>query len=465
MKEQDMKPPHADFLQKRFPFLAGCIGVLAFVLVGGSAAGQTSSGSHRAVSFSGPHTYRAGGAGSVAVGDLNGDRRLDVAVTSGRSKVSVLLNHGHGRFPTKRAYQVGRTPVSVAIGDVNGDRKPDLAVANLGAWTVSVLLNRGGGRYGPKQDYATGQEPLEVVIRDLNGDGKPDLATANFGDENSDDPKPTISVLLGSGDGRFDTRVDYPAPERPWGIAAGDLNGDGRADVAVAEGGEVSVFLNVGGGFEAPRTYRGYGYEVAIADMNRDGKQDLVTGGISVLLNRGDGSFGRRTYDMGGYVQGLAVGDLNRDGRPDVVVAEAAGPDDEDCDTGTGILVYVLANKGHGKLGRPVDFSTDYNCFPIPALGDVSGDGLRDIVTANTYSGTVSILVNAFGRCAVPYLDYNALRYFKAKLFRSGCRVGRIRYAYSRFPRGVVLSESPAWGAVLRKGAKVNLVVSLGPRR
>ncbi len=174
--------------------------------------------------------------------------------------------------------------------------------------------------------------------------------------------------------------------------------------------------------------------------MNRDGKQDLVTGGISVLLNRGDGSFGRRTYDMGGYVQGLAVGDLNRDGRPDVVVAEAAGPDDEDCDTGTGILVYVLANK-------------------------VSGDGLRDIVTANTYSGTVSILVNAFGRCAVPYLDYNALRYFKAKLFRSGCRVGRIRYAYSRFPRGVVLSESPAWGAVLRKGAKVNLVVSLGPRR
>ncbi len=440
------------------------IGVLVLVLVEASAAAQSKS-----VSFGGPHNYRAGRhPASVAVADLDGDRRLDLAVANGGGTVSVLLNRRRGRFPVKREYRVGRDPASVAIGDLNSDRRPDLAVANSFDSTVSVLLNLGGARFGSTQDYATGAGTYGLVIRDLNGDGKPDLATANLGDDSSDDSTPTVSLLPGSGDGSFGAHVEYPIPGPSLALASADLNGDGRADLVAADSPKVSVYLNSGAGLLAPRSYRSYGDAVAIADMNGDRKPDVVTAGdgVSVLLNRGDGSFGRTRWYETGYEQGLAVGDLNRDRRPDVVTGFPIPPNEEDCESGDGASVEVLANDGRGKLGRTRSFSTGWEngCDPTPALGDVSGDGLLDVVTANNYSGTVSVLVNGFGRCAVPDVVGNFLRDAKQRLPQSGCSVGRIRYAYSSSRRGLVISERPAWGALLRKGARVNLLVSRGQR-
>ena len=106
----------------------------------------------------------------------------------------MLLNRGDGGFRAKLDYRTGSGPFRVAIGDLNGDRKPDLATANWAAvtWrTVSVLLNRGDGSFRAKRDYRTGGA-LSVAIGDLNGDGKPDLATANF-------VANTVSVLLQQG--------------------------------------------------------------------------------------------------------------------------------------------------------------------------------------------------------------------------------------------------------------------------
>ena len=91
----------------------------------------------------------------------------------------MLLNRGDGSFQAKLDYATGSGPSSVAIGDLNGDGKPDLATANADANSVSVLLNRGDGSFEAKLDYRTGRGPVSVAIGDLNGDGKPDLATAN----------------------------------------------------------------------------------------------------------------------------------------------------------------------------------------------------------------------------------------------------------------------------------------------
>src|SRR5437867_297413 len=141
---------------------------------------------------------------SVTVGDLNGDGKLDLAVANQTSNtVSVLLNTtapgaATPSFAAKQDFATGTTPLSVTVGDLNGDGKLDLAVANQDANTVSALLNTTAPgaatpSFAAKQDFATGAGPLSVTVGDVNLDGKLDLAIAN---QNSN----TVSVLLNTTD-------------------------------------------------------------------------------------------------------------------------------------------------------------------------------------------------------------------------------------------------------------------------
>ncbi len=128
--------------------------------------------------------------GSVAIADVNGDGKPDLATANEHSNtVSVLLGNGNGTFQNQVAYATGDTPFSVAIADVNRDGKPDLATTNANSNTVSVLLGNGNGIFQTEVAYATGTAPNSVVIADVNRDGKPDLATAN-------PTSNTVSVLL-----------------------------------------------------------------------------------------------------------------------------------------------------------------------------------------------------------------------------------------------------------------------------
>jgi hypothetical protein len=232
---------------------------------------------------------------SVAIVDVNGDGKLDVVVTNqGSNSVSVLAGNGAGGLGTKADITagVGSGPTWVAIADVNGDGKSDLVVTNSVANNVSVLLGNGAGAFAAAtgSPFATGTYPACVAVGDVNGDGKSDLVVANAN-------AGTVSVLLGNGDGTFQAQSTLATGTTPVSVAIRDVNGDGMPDLVVANLGSatVSVFLGNGaGGFGAKTDFAtgSQPYSVAVADLNGDGRQDLVAasrGGnsVSVLLALG----------------------------------------------------------------------------------------------------------------------------------------------------------------------------------
>ncbi len=236
---------------------------------------------------------------SVAIGDLSGDGKLDLAVANySTSTVSVLLGRGDGTFGAKTDFATGGFPVSVAIGDLSGDGQPDLAVANWGDNTVSVLIGNGNGTFQAKTDFPTGRYPHSVAIGDLNGDGQFDLAVANW-------ISGTVSVLLGRGAGDFGLRTDFAAASGAATVRIGDLDGDGKLDLAVADAGAyplygnlVSVLLGIGDGTFGLKTDYEAGsspLSLAIGDLNGDAKLDLAVANygsdsVSVLINVGNGA-------------------------------------------------------------------------------------------------------------------------------------------------------------------------------
>src|SRR6266540_4105105 len=183
-----------------------------------------------------PYPTLAIGAQSVAIGDLNGDGKLDLVVAYASSKYSVFLGIGNGSFnqQTPISLSGNKNLSSVAIADLNGDGKLDLALANYDSNTVSVLLGNVGGGFQAQTQYPTGTNPSSVAIGDLNGDGRLDLAVANFGSNN-------VTVLLGNVGGGFQAQTQYPTGTNPSSVAIGDLNGDGRLDLAVANFGSNNV--------------------------------------------------------------------------------------------------------------------------------------------------------------------------------------------------------------------------------
>ncbi|HUI42437.1 MAG TPA: FG-GAP-like repeat-containing protein [Terriglobia bacterium] len=278
----------------------------------------------------------------VAAGDLNGDGKPDLVVANENDgTVSVLINNGDGTFASGVAYPTGTAPLSVAIADFNADGYNDLAVANSTDGTIAILLNNGDGTFGTPSLIAitSNAEPVSVVAADMDGDGHEDLVVA-------DEALFAVSVLIGNGDGTFKPHVEYSAgsSSKPVGVAVGDFNGDGYPDVATADFGTSNVSVLLNSGASSPGTLQPVvtyltglkPYSIATGDLNGDGKVDLVLGNttadisaISTLFGNGDGSFQTHLEHLtglllGGSAEPVAIGDFNGDNAPDVAVADQA---------------------------------------------------------------------------------------------------------------------------------------------
>jgi VCBS repeat protein len=171
-----------------------------------------------------------------------------------------------------------------------------------------------------------------IAKRDfLVGDFRVSLAAGDFNGDGLPDlaaanaDSDTVSILLGRGDGTFATALDFGVGERPLSVAIGDFNGDGRLDLAVV-GNLVTILLGQGDGtFQAvPEVATGTG-AIAVGDFNGDGHLDLAVT-PSILLGRGDGTFAALGFEVVGVevvLQSITVGGFNGDGLPDVVTANA----------------------------------------------------------------------------------------------------------------------------------------------
>jgi hypothetical protein len=240
---------------------------------------------------------------SIVTADFNQDGNLDLAVADwGTSQVSILLGRGDGTFHHPQNFSAPAA-IALAVGDFNGDHIQDLAVVQFkgtNSGSLSIYLGDGGG-FHHSATYSLGVEPVSVVVADFNGDGVADIAVANRMGFGQSGKEGAVMIFLGDGHGRFRKPAIYKLPGAPHGLAVGDLNGDGSPDLVVTHDAtaSVTVLMNSGrGSFRVGNTYSAgtNANGVALADLNHKGKLDMVvasTPGVAVLLGNGDGTFNR----------------------------------------------------------------------------------------------------------------------------------------------------------------------------
>jgi hypothetical protein len=308
-------------------------------------------------------------------------------------------------FQPERSYAVGTNPKSVAVGDFNHDGKRDLAVVNYGDPTannngsVSILFGNGDGTFKAAKNVAIGQNCTALVAGDSNGDGNDDLVLVRPGDPTVNDDG-DVSIFLGNGDGTFRQGEVLTPGKNPSldarAMIAIDLNGDQRLDLVVANTGDMtfSVLLGNGdGSFQSPFAYPvnmalNWPISLVAVDLAGNGEKDLAVFRlyhVDLWLANGDGTF----RQGGGLVQsGVTAGDFNGDKKDDLVAHPNVICIFHPCGGGP-IPSYLYLGNGDSTFQPVISIGQD-----VQAAADFDGDGKLDLVGTSTSSnGSAQIIV------------------------------------------------------------------------
>ncbi|MHB8218009.1 MAG: FG-GAP-like repeat-containing protein [Candidatus Sulfotelmatobacter sp.] len=345
--------------------------------------GKGQFGISRTTSTSGP-VY---GPNSTVAADFNGDGKVDLAIAEENfptGQVSVVLGNGKGRFGLPIVSPLLSEAINngdlMLSGDFNGDGKPDLIIMDDYSTGFQVLLGNGDGTFKAPIDTKL-NTTLNFAVGDVNGDGKTDVVVST-----TVNGQTLISIYLSNGDGTFSLGSQYT--EEYGGPYVADVNGDGKMDL-VFIGNPVFVMLGNGNGtFQTPITgpVLTSSSGAVIKDFNGDGKPDIVVGtydGVAFLQGNGDGTFQSPVYSNPTiqFCCRMAAEDINGDGKLDLVSNQYQD-------------VFAMLGNGNGTFQPPVSYTANGQVYSGNIVaGDFNSDGIGDIgmIFENASTGTIDI--------------------------------------------------------------------------
>jgi FG-GAP-like repeat len=379
--------PRSTISRKEQAMTGKLINLSLFVLLSLKLAGATAK-----IAFNSEQNYTVGtNPVWVVTGDFDNDGKRDIAVVNRGDAsvgdpggVSILLGNGNGTFQPAKKIAIGKNCTGAVAGNFDGDGNDDLALVRPGDASinddgdVTIFLGNGDGTFRQGQVLTPGKNPssghFSIAAVDLNNDQLLDLVVANSGDN-------TFSVMLGNGNGTFQSPVVYSLSEQPESIFVADLAGNGGKDLIVFFVFAGQAWLTNGDGtFRASSAFAGFG--LLVGDFNRDKKADLVTRSMCIFncehnypvlaIGNGDGTF-QPAINIGQFVSD--AGDFDGDGKLDLA--------------GTASAIQILPGNGDGTFQPPIVFSSNGT---LAQVLDVNGDSAPDLLTVGNNS--IGVLLN-----------------------------------------------------------------------
>lgn len=262
-----------------------------------------------------------------------------------------------------------------------------LLLAGLG-FSATPPVPMGPGEFQTGKQFGVGVTPSAIAFGDINGDGKQDLAVANLGSN-------SVSVLLGNGDGTFQAKKNTGTVSSPIGVGLGDFNGDGKLDLATVQnnGSVVDILLGKGNGtFQLPTTLTASGgcTSLLVGDFNGDTKSDIAVGcasGITIFLSNGDGTFQAAKISSVGASLPIAAADINKDNKLDLMVPGGSQT----------FVISVLLGNGDGTFQAAKNTPAQPDPLSV-AAGDFNRDGKLDLAVGNgNFAGVTTLIGNGDG--------------------------------------------------------------------